>query len=113
FLPRLWAMRKVGFLLDQIRMAGESAEVKDEIVRLAKKYGFVTPYTSMLAADERDLMSGNRPPAPMPLQMGAGVGGGRMPAAAPAPAREAVSASIALRDMKRAEVAAAPAESKS
>jgi Mg-chelatase subunit ChlD len=52
FLPRLWAMRKVGYLLDEIRMSGETSEAKDQIIKLAKKYGFVTPYTSYLAADE-------------------------------------------------------------
>jgi Ca-activated chloride channel homolog len=62
FLPRLWAMRKVGYLLDQIRMSGENAEVKNEIIKLAKKYGFVTPYTSYLAADERSIMTGTPPP---------------------------------------------------
>jgi Ca-activated chloride channel homolog len=72
FLPRLWAMRKVGYLLDQIRMSGYNTEVKDEIVRLAKKYGFVTPYTSYLAADERNMMTGIPIPAPgvSNLQMG-------------------------------------------
>jgi hypothetical protein len=52
FLPRLWAMRKVGYLLDEIRMSGETNEAKDQIIKLAKKYSFVTPYTSYLAADE-------------------------------------------------------------
>jgi Mg-chelatase subunit ChlD len=101
FLPRLWAMRKVGFLLEQIRMSGENAEIKADIIRLAKKYGFVTPYTSFLAADDDVRISGGRP-APMPLQMTP------MPAAAPSPqaAREAVGASVALRGMKSAEVAA-------
>ena len=54
FLPRLWASRKVGYLLDQIRLNGESSELKEEVIRLAKKYGFVTPYTSYLAADDRE-----------------------------------------------------------
>jgi Ca-activated chloride channel homolog len=54
FLPRLWASRKVGYLLDQIRLHGESLELKEEVIRLAKKYGFVTPYTSYLAAEDRD-----------------------------------------------------------
>ena len=33
-LPRLWAVRKVGYLLDQIRLNGEQKELKDEVVRL-------------------------------------------------------------------------------
>ena len=54
FLPRLWAVRRVGFLLDEIRLRGESKEVKDEVVTLAKAYGIVTPYTSyLILEDER------------------------------------------------------------
>jgi Ca-activated chloride channel homolog len=54
FLPRLWAMRKVGYLLDEIRMVGENKEMKDNVIKLAKKYAFVTPYTSFLAADDNN-----------------------------------------------------------
>jgi hypothetical protein len=61
FLPRIWAMRKVGYLLDEIRMSGETAEAKNQIIKLAKKYGFVTPYTSYLAADERTQIAVNAP----------------------------------------------------
>src|SRR5207237_9892890 len=46
FIPRLWATRRVGWLLDEIRLHGESKELKDEIVRLARDHGIVTPYTS-------------------------------------------------------------------
>lgn len=52
FLPRLWAVRRVGFLLDQMRLSGESAELRDETVRLAKKFGIVTPYTSYLIVED-------------------------------------------------------------
>ncbi|WP_168210611.1 VIT domain-containing protein [Persicimonas caeni] len=55
FIPKLWATRKVGFLLDQIRINGEQKELKDEVVRLAKKFGLVTPYTSYLAVDDSEL----------------------------------------------------------
>ena len=51
FLPRLWASRRVGWLLEQIRSNGESKEVRDEIVDLGTRYGLVTPYTSYLATD--------------------------------------------------------------
>jgi len=51
FLPRLWASRRVGWLLDQIRLNGETREVKDEVVELGTRYGLVTPYTSYLATD--------------------------------------------------------------
>lgn len=52
FLPRLWATRKIGYLLDQIRLHGENAELKDEVVRLAKRYGIVTPYTAYLVTED-------------------------------------------------------------
>ena len=51
FLPHLWAMRRVGYLLDQIRANGESKEVRDEIVELGTRYGIVTPYTSYLVLE--------------------------------------------------------------
>ncbi len=51
FLPRLWATRKVGFLLDQIRLHGQDKELKDTIVQLATKYGIVTPYTAFLVTE--------------------------------------------------------------
>ena len=51
-VPRLWAVRKVGFLLDQIRLHGEDQELKKEVVTLAKKFGIVTPYTSYLVVED-------------------------------------------------------------
>ncbi|MBK9139424.1 MAG: VWA domain-containing protein [Verrucomicrobia bacterium] len=54
FIPRLWATRRIGHLLDEIRLRGESKELKDEVVELARKYGLVTPYTAYLIhEDER------------------------------------------------------------
>jgi Ca-activated chloride channel family protein len=49
-LPRLWAGARVQALLDQIDREGESEAAIQEIIRLARKYKFVTPYTSFLAA---------------------------------------------------------------
>lgn len=51
FLPRLWASRRVGWLIEQIRLNGETKELKDEVVDLGTRYGIVTPYTSYLATD--------------------------------------------------------------
>ena len=48
FIEDLWARRKVGYLLDQIRLNGEKKELVDEVVTLAKRYGITTPYTSYL-----------------------------------------------------------------
>ena len=59
FIPRLWATRKIGYLLDQIRLHGEDKELKDEVISLSKEYGVVTPYTSYLAL-------GDEKPVPRP-----------------------------------------------
>jgi Ca-activated chloride channel family protein len=53
FVEDLWARRKVGYLLDQIRTSGTNKELVDEVVRLAKKYGITTPYTSYLVAPDK------------------------------------------------------------
>jgi Ca-activated chloride channel family protein len=52
FIPRLWATRRVGYLLDEIRLHGESRELKDEVTDLARKYGLVTPYTAYLILED-------------------------------------------------------------
>ena len=52
FIPRLWATRRVGYLLDEIRLRGESGELKDEVVQLARQYNIVTPYTAYLIVED-------------------------------------------------------------
>jgi len=54
YVPRLWATRRVGFLLDEIRIHGETAELRDETTELARKYGIVTPYTAYLIVEDED-----------------------------------------------------------
>jgi Ca-activated chloride channel family protein len=49
YLPRTWAKARVDALLDKIEREGEDRATVDEIIRLSKKYKFVTPYTSFLA----------------------------------------------------------------
>ena len=61
FVAPLWGSRSVGYLLDQIRLNGESKELVDEVVRLAKKYGIITPYTSyLIIEDEAEQLGMNR-----------------------------------------------------
>ncbi|MFT3881544.1 MAG: VIT and VWA domain-containing protein [Gemmatales bacterium] len=62
YVEDLWARRKVGYLLDQIRMGGEKKELVDEVVILAKKYGIATPYTSYLVVPDDVPMPGTRRP---------------------------------------------------
>ncbi len=52
FIPRVWATRKVGYLLDEIRLRGENPEVRESVVQLARRFGIVTPYTSYLVTEE-------------------------------------------------------------
>jgi Ca-activated chloride channel family protein len=57
FIPRLWATRKIGYLVDQIRLRGgkqelDEQELVDEIVSLSKEYGIMTPYTSFLILED-------------------------------------------------------------
>lgn len=49
-LPREWAKARVDALLEKIEREGEDQATIDEIVKLARRYKFVTPYTSFLAA---------------------------------------------------------------
>lgn len=56
FVPRLWAQRKIASMIEQIRLSGDAASVKEElvaeIVRLSLKHGILTEYTAFLAAEE-------------------------------------------------------------
>ena len=49
FVERLWAVRRVGDIIDEIDLNGENKELVDELVRLAKRHGILTPYTAFLA----------------------------------------------------------------
>ena len=68
FVEQLWARRKVGYMLDQIRANGEKKELVDEVVMLAKRYGITTPYTSYLIVPDAPVpvVRDHRLPMPMP-----------------------------------------------
>src|SRR5207244_4512208 len=68
FVEHLWARRKVGYLLDQIRANGETKELVDETKLLARKYGIVTPYTGYLIMSEGVAPVLNANPAKLPAQ---------------------------------------------
>ncbi|MCX7625277.1 MAG: VIT and VWA domain-containing protein [Candidatus Sumerlaeaceae bacterium] len=61
-VERLWATRKVGYLLDQYRANPHSDEIRDEIISLAKRYGIVTPLTSFLVIEDKAEGEPVRPP---------------------------------------------------
>jgi len=66
FVPRLWAIRKVGYLLNEVRLNGERPELTNEIIALGKKHGIVTPYTSYLVVE--DVVATRPPPRERPGQ---------------------------------------------
>jgi len=51
YIPTLWATRKIGYLMDEIRLNGESSELKNSIISLSKKFGIITEYTSFLVEE--------------------------------------------------------------
>lgn len=64
-IPAVWAARKVGYLLTEIRLHGADEELVDEVTALATEFGIVTPYTSFLADETEDM-----PPIVAPLLRG-------------------------------------------
>ena len=63
---RILADRTRAWLLDEMRMHGETRELKDEVVRLARSFGIVTPYTSYLVVEDiPQQVATNRPPPPI------------------------------------------------
>jgi Ca-activated chloride channel family protein len=113
YIPPLWAARKVGFLLEQIKLEGEDKELIDAVVALSKRYGIPTPYTSYLVEE-----TGPAVKHPAPAVWGGLGGAGKDLASAgewiigsngyraPASADElSVRESKAIGDLKRAAVA--------
>ena len=71
YVPRLWASRKIAYLIDQIRQMGADRnqfakddvrvkELVDEIVRLSTKFGILTEYTAFLATEGDLAMQGSQ-----------------------------------------------------
>lgn len=84
FVEELWARRKVGFLLEQIRLNGESEELRNAVVELAKKYSIATPYTSYLVVPDEPIGPVVRPGPQPPV-----VPGGPRPILLQRPGQEA------------------------
>jgi Ca-activated chloride channel family protein len=103
FIPRLWATRKIGYLLNQVRLHGPEQETIDQIVRLSIRFGIVTPYTSYLVTEPSPLGSAeqDRIAEEQFIQMESG-------AAAPTYGRDAVEKAEAQGEMEDSNIAAAP-----
>jgi Ca-activated chloride channel family protein len=52
FIPRIWANRKIAYLLSEIKLHGAEKELVDEVIELSLEYGIITPYTSYLILEE-------------------------------------------------------------
>jgi hypothetical protein len=106
FIAPLWATRKIGYLLNQIRLHGESQELVNEIVELSIRYGIITPYTSYLVEEPiRALSEEGRSQI-------ANEAYDAMATATPPPAfgAQAVEKAIEQAELEAAEAPAAPAE---
>ena len=116
-LPRLWATRKVGYLIEDARRAGRpiAGEVRDEIIGISKKYGVVTPLTAALITEDeaprRRAMSGGIAALDGIAGAGGNFGGGRVnalenrvtnaPALAKSSGAGAVAASQAQKQLQQ------------
>jgi Ca-activated chloride channel family protein len=65
FIPRLWAARRVGQLVRQIRLEGASEALVGEVRELGLRYGILTEYTSYLVQEPGSGLA--RPAAPADL----------------------------------------------
>jgi len=92
FLPRVWAGRKIAYLLDQLRLYGENEELVDSVIALSKRYGIITPYTSFLVEEE-------------PLSADQMAQRMSQAAAAPASGKQAVVGASAVRSLAQDEAA--------
>jgi Ca-activated chloride channel family protein len=57
FVARLWAIRRIGEIIDEMDLHGRNQELVDELVALSQRHGILTPYTSFLADDRVNLTS--------------------------------------------------------
>ncbi len=91
FLEPLWAKRRIGELLDTIRLRGETKELVDDVIRLSREYGIQTPYTSyLILEDGRQVAAAPQPGTAGQFGLGgAGPSGGRPATAPPATKAEA------------------------
>lgn len=63
FIEKLWAIRRVGEILDEMDLKGKNDELVKELVDLSTRHGILTPYTSFMAdenAKPGDLATNSR-----------------------------------------------------
>jgi Ca-activated chloride channel family protein len=112
FIPRLWATRKIGHLLTQIRLHGAERELVDEVVGLSVRYGIVTPYTSFLVDETEDALTAGGRRSIAERELGKSAPGGAAPApTAAASGAAAVNKSVAQESLRSADLPAEPGTS--
>ena len=52
YIALLWANRRVGYLIQELRLHGSNQELLSEVISLSKKFGIVTEYTSFLVTGD-------------------------------------------------------------
>jgi len=87
FVARLWATRKIGALLKQIQLHGQTTELVNEVTTLSVRYGIITPYTSYLIQE-------NTPGMPGASGGSTSIQGTAMPAVAQAPSAQTGSSAV-------------------
>ncbi|MDO4549832.1 MAG: VIT domain-containing protein [Planctomycetia bacterium] len=55
FAEKMWAIRRIGELIDELDLNGKNQEILDELLQLSIKHGILTPYTSFLADENASL----------------------------------------------------------
>lgn len=55
FVEKLWAMRRIGEIIDDLDLKGHNEELVQELVALATRHGVLTPYTSFLADENTNV----------------------------------------------------------
>ena len=101
FVEKLWAVRRIGEIIDELDLGGKNKELVEELVKLSTRHGILTPYTSFMADENVSIhdVAANTITADRrlsALEMSSGHGGfaqremkGRLKAAKQAPAASA------------------------
>ena len=89
-IAQLWAQRRVGELLTELRIEGPRDSLIEEIVEIATRFGIVTPFTAYLAEEPRLAFA--------PAEAARAVGGAA--AAAPSSGQEAVAGAADLEALR-------------
>jgi Ca-activated chloride channel family protein len=57
YIALLWANRRIGYLLQEMRLHGTNDELLSEVIELSKKFGIITEYTSFLVTGDEHRMA--------------------------------------------------------